>query len=70
MTPTHSNELVVPAANDTHVTVGVLRQVLGFIGITDVNIVLAGSTLAIDQGKTTIDEFAARHEPACATAAA
>lgn len=46
-----------------------MRQVLGFIGITDVNIVLAGSTLAIDQGKTTIDELATRLEPACQAAA-
>lgn len=41
-----------------------MRQVLGFIGITDVKVILAGSTLAIDQGKTTIDEFTARYEPA------
>lgn len=43
---------------------GYLRQVLGFIGITDVNVILAGQTLAIDQGGTTMGEFLARHEPA------
>lgn len=46
-----------------------LRQVLGFIGITDVNVILAGPTLAIDQGKTTIDEFTARYEPVFENAA-
>ena len=34
-----------------------LKQILGFIGITDVTIILAGGTLAIDQGQTTLDEF-------------
>jgi len=40
---------------------GYLKQVFGFIGITDVNIVLAGGTAAIDMGQKTreavIDEF-------------
>lgn len=47
-----------------------MRQVLGFIGITDVNIILAGRTLAIDQGETTLDEFKTRYEPVIAAAAA
>ena len=41
-----------------------LRQILGFIGITDVTVVLAGGTLAIDQGKTTLDAFVARQDAA------
>jgi len=47
-----------------------LRQILGFIGITDVNVVLAGQTTAIDQGKTTIDEFAGQFDRDIAAAAA
>ena len=34
-----------------------LKQILGFIGLTDVESVLAGGTSAIDQGKTTLPEF-------------
>ena len=37
-----------------------LKQILGFIGITDVTVILAGGTLAIDQGQTTLDEFVGR----------
>lgn len=47
-----------------------LQQILGFIGITDVNIVLAGKTLAIDQGETTLEIFAKQFEPAISAAAA
>lgn len=43
-----------------------MRQALGFIGISDVNIVLAGSTRAIDQGHTTLDEYVASHGSAAA----
>ena len=34
-----------------------LKLILGFIGITDVKVVLAGGTSAIDQGKTTLPAF-------------
>lgn len=34
-----------------------MRQILGFIGITDVNIVLVGGTLAVDRGEKTIDQL-------------
>ena len=34
-----------------------LRLILGFIGITDVNVVLAGRALAVDTGEKTMDEF-------------
>lgn len=46
-----------------------LRQILGFIGITDVTVVLAGGTLGIDQGKTTLDEFVGRQDSALQAAA-
>jgi FMN-dependent NADH-azoreductase len=36
---------------------GYLKQVLGFIGITDVSIVLAGGSSAVDQGKIARAEF-------------
>ena len=35
-----------------------LRQILGFIGITDVNVILAGRSLAVDTGEKTLNEFA------------
>lgn len=36
---------------------GYLKQILGFIGLTDVTIVHAGGTSAIDQGKVKREEF-------------
>ena len=47
-----------------------LRQILGFIGITNVDVVLAGRTLAIDRGEVTMDAFLARHDGALRSAAA
>ncbi len=47
-----------------------LRQILGFIGITDVTVILAGGTLAIDQGQTTLDEFVGQHTAVTGAAAA
>ena len=41
-----------------NVAASYLRQILGFIGITDVSVVLAGQMTAIDQGQKTMDEFA------------
>ncbi len=46
-----------------------LRQILGFIGINDVEIVLAGRTLALMTGETTIDTFRDAHRPALNVAA-
>ena len=46
-----------------------LKQILGFIGITDVNIILAGGTSAIDYGKTTLPEVTGQFAPAVAEAA-
>jgi FMN-dependent NADH-azoreductase len=34
-----------------------LKAILGFIGITDVNVILAGGTTAVIQGKVSADEF-------------
>lgn len=48
---------------------GYLKQVFGFIGITDVRVVLAGKTLGIDKGQTTFDELAKPLEPELAEAA-
>jgi FMN-dependent NADH-azoreductase len=39
-----------------------LRQILGFIGITDVTVVLAGGTLGVDTGQTTMEEFVGRQD--------
>ncbi len=47
-----------------------LRQILGFIGIKDVTVVLAGSALAVDQGQKTMDEFADQFGPELSAAAA
>ena len=37
-----------------NVAISYLKQILGFIGITDMSVVLAGGTAAIDLGKTTM----------------
>ena len=34
-----------------------LRQILGFIGITNVNVVLAGRSLSVDTGEMTLSDF-------------
>lgn len=47
-----------------------LRQILGFIGITDVTVVLAGQTAAVDQGQKTLDEFAGQFDREVSAAAA
>ena len=52
-----------------NVASGYMKQILGFVGISDVNIVLVGGTLAIDMGQKTLDEFAAPIEPQLAIAA-
>ncbi len=46
-----------------------LRQVLGFIGLSDVNIVLAGGTSAVDRGQKSREELLAEYTPAVAEAA-
>ncbi len=56
-------------AEGYNVAVSYLKQILGFIGITDVSVVLAGGTAAIDMGKTTLPELLGEFEPAIAQAA-
>lgn len=46
-----------------------LRQILGFIGITDVEIVLAGGTSAISQGKQTQEDYLKEFAPQAQAAA-
>ena len=48
---------------------GYLRRVLAFIGITDVELVLAGGTAAVAFGTTTAAELIRPHEPAVLAAA-
>ena len=40
-----------------------IRHILGFIGIKDVEIYLAGGASAISQGSTTLDAYVAEHAP-------
>jgi FMN-dependent NADH-azoreductase len=47
---------------------GYLKQVLGFIGITDVTVVLAGGTNDVAQGKVKLEEFLAPIEAELAAA--
>ena len=46
-----------------NVTISYLKQILGFTGITDVSVVLAGGTAAIDLGKTTMPELLGQFKP-------
>ena len=46
-----------------------LKQILGFIGLTDVNIVLAGGSSAVSTGKVSIDDFVAPFQEPVLTAA-
>lgn len=46
-----------------------LRQILGFIGIKDVEVVLAGRTLALMTGETSVDTFRDSLRPALEAAA-
>ncbi len=46
-----------------------LKQILGFIGITDVEIILAGNTSGIDQGTTTLPEYVSKHADEVVSAA-
>ncbi len=46
-----------------------LRQILGFMGITDVTFIRGGGTAAISMGKTTLEDFTQKLEPELAAAA-
>ncbi len=52
-----------------NVAISYLKQILGFIGISDVSVVLAGGTAAIDMGKTTLPRLLGEFEPAVSQAA-
>ena len=53
----------LPAAA-SHYESGYLRRVLAFIGITDVEIVLAGGTAAVSLGQTSLEDLTAKVRPA------
>jgi FMN-dependent NADH-azoreductase len=46
-----------------------LKHILAFVGLTDVDIVLAGGTNAINQGKTTLEDFTGTFQQPVAEAA-
>jgi len=48
---------------------GYLKQILGFIGLTDITFVAANGTSAIDTGKTTREELIAKFTPEVVAAA-
>lgn len=48
---------------------GYLKQILGFIGIADLNIVLAGGTGAVDMGQKSREELLAQYTPLVVEAA-
>jgi len=49
---------------------GYLKQILGFIGLTDVTFVLAGGTSAVDMGKATREDVIAQFTPEVVAAVA
>lgn len=48
---------------------GYLKRILAFIGITDVEVILAGGTAAVTFGSTTVEELAAQFRPVVLAAA-
>jgi FMN-dependent NADH-azoreductase len=58
----------LPAAASDYES-GYLRRILGFIGITDVEVVLAGGTASVVFGTTTQEELALQFRPAVLAAA-
>jgi FMN-dependent NADH-azoreductase len=57
----------LPAAASDYES-GYLKRILAFIGITDVEIILAGGTAAVAFGSTTVEELAAQFRPAVVAA--
>jgi FMN-dependent NADH-azoreductase len=53
----------LPAAASDYES-GYLRRILGFIGITDVEVVLAGGTAAVAFGSATLEELVLQFRPA------
>ena len=58
----------LPAAASDYES-GYLKRILAFIGITDVEVILAGGTAAVAFGSTTTEEFTAQFQPAVLAAA-
>ncbi len=58
----------LPAAGSDYES-GYLKRILGFIGITDVEVILAGGTAAVAFGTTTVEQIAAQFRPAVLAAA-
>ena len=56
-------------AEGYNVAISYLKQIFGFIGITDVKVVLAGGTAAVDRRQTTLPQLVGQFEPAVAQAA-
>lgn len=53
----------LPAAASDHES-GYLKRILGFIGVTDVEVILAGGTAAVAFGSKTVEDFVAQYRPA------
>ena len=58
----------LPAAGSDYES-GYLKRILAFIGITEVEIILAGGTAAVSFGSVTVQELAAQFRPAVLAAA-
>ena len=56
-------------AENYNVASSYLKQIFGFIGINDVQILLAGGTAAVDMQKTTLPELLQKYKPSVAAAA-
>lgn len=52
-----------------NVAASYLKQIFGFIGITDTSVILAGGTAGIDRGTTTLPELLAKFTPEVASLA-
>jgi FMN-dependent NADH-azoreductase len=53
----------LPAAASDYAS-GYLKRILAFIGLVDVEVILAGGTAAVSFGSTTVEELAAQFRPA------
>jgi len=58
----------LPAAASDYES-GYLKRILGFIGITEVEVIRAGGTAAVAFGSTTVEELVAQFRPAVLAAA-
>jgi FMN-dependent NADH-azoreductase len=58
----------LPAAASDYES-GYLKRILAFIGITEVEVILAGGTAAVAFGSTTAEEFTAQFRPSILSAA-